>query len=211
MNNLKATKGWIELICGPMFAGKTEELLRKINRASYATLETIIFKPSLDSRNKNVIKSRSSQTKKAIEITHPFEIYDYLIHLKEKPRIIALDEIQFFDLEIIEVANNLANNGFIVMASGLDLDFRGTPFQVTAQMAALAEVITKLSAICTECGEPGTITQKFIDGKPASYNSDTILIGNIESYSVRCRKDHEVLNKPLSKKTLEMNQKKWKD
>ncbi|MGL5630287.1 MAG: thymidine kinase [Mycoplasmoidaceae bacterium] len=195
MTSFKTNRGWIELICGPMFAGKTEELLRKINRASYAKLETVIFKPVIDTRNKNLIKSRSLQSRKAIEINNSIEILKYIKELKSKPRIIAIDEIQFFDESIINIVNSLANEGFILFISGLDLDFKGEPFTITAKLAALAEYVNKLSAICTICGEPGTITQRLINGEPAEYNSKIILIGNTESYSVRCRKHHKVLGK----------------
>lgn len=201
MTSYKNNKGWIELICGPMFAGKTEELLRRINRASYADLETIIFKPSIDSRNHNVVKSRSSQQKAAVEIDIPFEIYNYISKQKNKPRIIAIDEVQFFNDQIIEVASTLANMGFVVLVSGLDLDFRGKPFNTTSKIASLAEYVTKLSAICTICGEPGTITQRYIDGKPANYDAPIILIGNTESYTVRCRKDHQVSDKKFNQES----------
>ncbi|MGL4768742.1 MAG: thymidine kinase [Mycoplasmoidaceae bacterium] len=195
MTSFKTNRGWIELICGPMFAGKTEELLRKINRASYAKLETVIFKPVIDTRNKNLIKSRSLQSRKAIEINDSIEILKYIKELKSKPRIIAIDEIQFFNESIINIVNSLANEGFILFISGLDLDFKGEPFTITAKLAALAEYVNKLSAICTICGEPGTITQRLINGEPAEYNSKIILIGNTESYSVRCRKHHKVSGK----------------
>jgi len=208
MINYKNNKGWIELICGPMFAGKTEELLRRINRASYADLKIMIFKPSIDIRNHNVVKSRSSQQKDAIEINDPFEIYKHINQQKNKPKIIAIDEVQFFDKSIVEIINTIANSGFIVIVSGLDLDFRGKPFHVTSKIASLSEYITKLSAICTICGEPGTITQRYIDGKPADTDAPTILIGNTESYTVRCREHHEIENKILneeSKKFIKIN------
>ena len=193
--------GWIELICGPMFAGKSEELLRKIKRLEYADVDCLLFKPKINTRNKSLIKSRNGKKMSAIEFEDPFEIYEVLSKNVNHPQVVAIDEIQFADPKIIEVVEVLAKKGIIIYAAGLDNDFRNNPFPITSSLASMAEHITKLSAICTECGAPGTCTQRIIDGEPASFNSPIFLIGNIESYTVRCRNHHEITDKKFSKKS----------
>lgn len=198
-NAFSREKGWIELICGPMFAGKSEELLRKLKRLEYAEVPYMVFKPKIDTRSKNFIKSRDGRQMNAIEISSPYEIFDYILQHVSHPQVIAIDEIQFCSEEIVEVCETLANAGIIVYASGLDKDFRNEPFKVTSKMLSYAEYVTKLVAVCVECGAPGTCTQRIIDGKPATYDSPIILVGNQESYSVRCRHHHKVPKKPICK------------
>ncbi|MDE7433610.1 MAG: thymidine kinase [Mycoplasmoidaceae bacterium] len=192
LNAFNRQKGWIEVICGPMFAGKSEELLRKMNRLKYAEVDYVIFKPVIDTRTKNTIKSRDGRELEAIQVKKSTDIIQHIKALKVKPQVIAIDEIQFFDKELPYVCEYLADNGFIIYAAGLDSDFRGEPFPNTANLLALAENVIKLTAICTECGAPATRTQKLIDGKPAPYDSPRIVVGNTETYTARCRHHHVV-------------------
>lgn len=196
LNAFNRQKGWIEVICGPMFAGKSEELLRKMNRLKYAEVDYLIFKPVIDTRTKNSVKSRDGRELKAINVKNSKDIIKHIKSLKDKPQVIAIDEIQFFDDELPQVCNYLADHGFIIYAAGLDSDFRGVPFKNTASLLATAENVIKLTAICTECGAPATRTQKLINGKPAPFDSPRIVVGNVETYTARCRHHHEVKGAP---------------
>lgn len=200
-------EGYLEVICGPMFAGKTEELLRILNRLKYAKVDYIIFKPILDSRSKNSIYSRNGQTEKAIEIKSASEILEYILKCDKKYQVVAIDEAQFFDQEIIDVCLTLANHDFHVIVSGLDKNFKGEPFGYIPQIMAYANKIRKLTAICTQCGCEAHYSQRLIDGIPASYNSDLILIGDSENYEARCLNHFSVLEKPVSKSCQEFNNK----
>lgn len=199
-NAFATPKGWIEVICGPMFAGKSEELLRRINRLKYADVDYLLFKPKIDTRTKKTAKSRDGREIPAIVIEKSTDIFDNLDKLDEKPHVIAIDEAQFLDEELADVCDHLANNGIIIFIAGLDNDFRGEPFTTMVKLLSIAEKVTKLTAICTECGAEATRTQRIIDGEPASYDSPLVLIGNNESYSARCRHHHIVKNKPSEKK-----------
>lgn len=190
LNAFVQQKGWIEVICGPMFAGKSEELLRKINRLKYAEVKSMIFKPLIDSRTKNEIKSRSGKYESAIIIKNPNDILKYVFNAKEKPQVVAIDEIQFFPNSLVDVCQKLANNGVIVYAAGLDTDFSGKPFPATANLLAVAEKVIKLTAICTVCGAPATKTQRLF--KKNKNDKKRIVIGDEESYTARCRHHHEV-------------------
>lgn len=187
-----------------MFAGKSEELIRKINRMSFADVKFLIFKPLIDSRVDG-IKSRDGRYMDAIKITTPYEIYDYVNN--EMPDVVAIDEAQFISNEIIEVVQTLADNGINVLIAGLDRDFRGEPFGPIPALLTIAEKITKLTAICTECGAEASRTQRLIDGKPANYNSPQILIGNSESYTARCRHHHRVPGRPIHNNTITFKKK----
>ena len=185
--------GWIEVICGSMFAGKTEELIRRITRIKYAKKDIIVFKPSIDDRyEKTEVVSHSQRKVKSIVVKDSAEIKEYINNLEKLPYAIAIDEAQFFDRGLIEVLEDLANKGTRVIAAGLDLDFRGEPFGIMPDILARAEYITKLQAICQVCGDPATRTQRLIDGKPANYNDPIILVSAKEKYEARCRHCHEV-------------------
>lgn len=199
LNAFNRQKGWIEVICGPMFAGKSEELLRKMNRLKYAEVDYVIFKPVIDTRTKDSVKSRDGRELKAVQVKKSSDIISHIKGLKNKPQVIAIDEIQFFDEQLPEVCDYLADNGFIIYAAGLDTDFRGIPFPNTANMMSIAESVIKLTAICTECGAPATRTQRLINGKPASFDSPTIVVGNTETYTARCRHHHYVKDGPKNK------------
>lgn len=203
-NALAYQSGWVEVICGPMFAGKSEELIRKINRMSFADVKFLIFKPLIDSRA-NGIRSRDGRYMDAIKIATPYEIYDYVNN--EMPDVVAIDEAQFISNEIIEVVQTLADNGVNVLIAGLDRDFRGDPFGPIPALLTIAEKITKLTAICTECGAEASRTQRLIDGKPANYDSPQILIGNSESYTARCRHHHRVPGRPIHNNTITFKKK----
>lgn len=202
--------GGIEVICGPMFAGKTEELLRRLNRMDYAKIDYIIFKPLVDTRSKSLIKSRNGKYKEAIEIKSPDEILSYLMKNNLKPKVIAIDEAQFFDESIVEVATVLANEGFHIIIVGLDKNFKGEAFGYIGELLIQADKITKLSAVCTVCGSEAMFSQRLINGKPANYDSPIILIGDQEEYQARCRCHFSIPNKPMnptSKKFMDMSKK----
>lgn len=204
-------KGWIELICGPMFAGKSEELLRRLKRLEYAEVNYQVFKPTIDTRSNKQIKSRDGRSSYAIEFNNPYEILDHVQKNIVLPQVVAIDEAQFCDESIIEVCEALADSGVIVYVAALDKNFKNEPFMVTAKMFCYAEHVTKLSAVCTKCGAPGTATLREINGLAAHYDSPIVQIGNHETYTVRCRHHHKVPGKPvdprieLFKKTYKKN------
>jgi thymidine kinase len=186
--------GYIEVVCGPMFAGKTEELIRRIKRLEYAKIPYVVFKPKIDDRyGDNVIKSHNKNEKAAINIEKANEIYT---HLKDREvEVIIVDEAQFFDSELPRVVDHLADQGYRVIVGGLDRDFRGEPFGPMPEILALAEVVTKLTAICQQSGKPATRTQRIINGKPAHFNDPIVLIDAKESYEPRSRNKHVVPGK----------------
>ncbi len=186
--------GFIEVVCGPMFAGKTEELIRRIKRLEYAKQNVLVFKPTIDNRyTKEEICSHNLSKKPSIIIDKGHEIIKYI---KDDTDAVVIDEVQFFDNEIIDVAEALADKGIRVIVGGLDRDFRGEPFGPMPELLARAEFVTKLTAICVKSGLPATRTQRIINGKPANYNDPTILVGANESYEPRSRHYHEVPGKP---------------
>lgn len=183
-------KGWIEVITGPMFAGKSEELIRRIKRLEYAHKKTLVFKPKIDNRySENEIVSHSKIKTRSINIETAQDILKYVDRDTEA---VVIDEVQFLDHEIVHVVEDLANRGIRVIVAGLDRDFRGEPFQNMPELLALAEDVTKLTAICMRCGAPATRTQRSVNGEPASYDDPIIIVGASESYEPRCRHCHEV-------------------
>lgn len=190
-------EGWIEVISGCMFAGKTEELIRRIKVLEYAKKKIVVFKPKIDQRySEQDVVSHAGSSVKSVVIEKAHEIYDYV---KEDTEVIAIDEVQFFDEEIIEVCSYFADQGKRVMVAGLDMDFRGEPFGVMPTLFTLAEFVTKLTAVCCKCGAPATRTQRLINGEPASNDDPIILVGASESYEARCRHCHEVKGKVYAK------------
>lgn len=186
--------GWIEVICGSMFSGKSEELIRRIRRASYAKLKTQVFKPAIDDRyHETAVVSHNGTTEQARPIRSAEEL---LSSIEKDTDIVAIDEVQFFDDSIISAAEQLADGGKVVIVAGLDTDFRGEPFGPMPKLMAISESVTKLHAICSNCGAEANRTQRLIDGKPASYHDPVILVGASESYEARCRHHHEVPDKP---------------
>jgi thymidine kinase len=186
--------GFVEVISGCMFAGKTEELIRRINVLSFGKQNILVFKPAIDNRYSiEKIVSHGGSSVDSIVVKDSKEI---LNHVKEDTDVIAIDEVQFFDEDIIKVTEYLAKLGKRVMVAGLDTDFRGEPFGVMPKLITTAEFVTKLTAMCTKCGAPATRTQRLVDKKPASYYDPIILVGASESYEARCRHCHEVVDKP---------------
>lgn len=186
-NRVGGPSGWIEVICGSMFSGKTEELLRRVRRAQIAKQKVQVFKPSLDirysadhvqSHNSNRLPSRSLDQAK-----------DILLSMEDHTRVVGIDEAQFFDEGIIEVTQKLADRGLQVILAGLDMDFRGMPFGPMPKLLAIAEDVTKLSAVCVVCGNPASRTQRL--GGPAGTESNRILVGAKDFYEARCRICHE--------------------
>ena len=189
-------KGWIEVISGCMFAGKTEELIRRVRTLQYAKQNILVVKPSIDNRYSNTeIASHSGYRVKSVNVNSAAEILHYV---NDSIDVVAIDEVQFFDHDIIDVCEYLADKGIRVMCAGLDRDFRAEPFGVMPELMTRAEFITKLSAICVKCGAPATRTQRLVDGKPASYDDPIVLVGASEAYEARCRHCHEVLHKPYN-------------
>ncbi|MBO3652158.1 MULTISPECIES: thymidine kinase [Bacillus] len=185
--------GWLELICGSMFSGKSEELIRRVKRATYAKQEVKVFKPAIDNRySEEAVVSHNGTSMTSHVISSSAEIWD---HISESTDVIAVDEVQFFGESIIGDLSSLADKGYRVIAAGLDMDFRGEPFGVVPNLMAVAESVTKLQAVCSVCGSPASRTQRLIDGKPASYDDPVILVGASESYEARCRHHHKVPKK----------------
>nr|WP_219914440.1 thymidine kinase [Thalassobacillus sp. CUG 92003] len=190
--------GWIEMICGSMFSGKSEELIRRVRRATYGNLSVRVYKPVIDNRYKeDSIVSHNGTSVLARPVEHSLDILE---HVDDSIDIVGIDEIQFFDETIIDVAETLADRGIRVITAGLDTDFRGEPFGAVPNLMALSESVTKLNAICPVCGSPASRTQRLIDGEPASYDDPVILVGASESYEPRCRHHHEVPNRPRQAK-----------
>lgn len=182
--------GWVEIICGSMFSGKSEELIRRVKRAQFAKQKIAVFKPKIDNRySEHSVVSHNGASFIAKPISHSIEI---MHHVEPEIDVIAIDEVQFFDEGIVRVIQQLADSGYRVIAAGLDQDFRGEPFGQMPALMAIAEQITKLQAVCTVCGSPASRTQRLIDGKPASYYDPIILVGASEAYEPRCRHHHEV-------------------
>lgn len=188
-------EGWIEVICGCMFAGKTEELIRRINVLSYARKNILVFKPKIDDRYSTTeIASHAGSKVPCIVISEAKEI---LNHVNYDTDVVAIDEVQFFDDDVVDICEYLADSGLRVMVAGLDKDFRGEPFGVLPDLLTRAEFVTKLTAVCAKCGAPATRTQRIINGKPASFNDPIVLVGAKEAYEPRCRHCHEIVEKPI--------------
>ena len=185
--------GWLEVISGCMFAGKTEELIRRINVLSYAKMNIIVFKPKIDNRySYTEIVSHSGAKVPCLVVDRAQEI---LKKVNIDTEVVAIDEVQFFDEDIVDVCEYLADKGIRVIVAGLDKDFRGEPFGIMPELLTRAEFITKLTAVCTKCGAPATRTQRLVNGKPASFNDSIVLVGAVEHYEPRCRHCHEVVDK----------------
>jgi len=185
------THGWVHVIAGCMFCGKTDEMLRLLRRFSIAGREVVLVKPRLDTRTDEVtVVSRSGAEHRAVTVDHSAEI-EAAVGAAD---IVAIEEGQFFDDGLPEVVERLAELGKQVVVTGLDRDFRGIPFGAMPRLLALADQVTKLTAICMVCGEPATRTQRLINGEPAGADSPLIVIGGMgdETYEARCRLHHVV-------------------
>jgi len=181
--------GYIEVISGCMFAGKTEELIRRIKVLEFAKKNILVFKPAIDNRySETKVVSHGGSSVESIIINDPKQILDYV---KDDTDVVAV-----FSEDIVAVCDLLAKQGKRVMVAGLDTDFRGEPFGVMPKLITTAEFVTKLTAVCMTCGAPATRTQRLVNGEPASYFDPIILVGAAESYEARCRHCHVVKNKP---------------
>lgn len=184
-------RGWVEMICGSMFSGKSEALIKEVERAQFAKKNVIVFKPAIDNRyGMYQVSSHSGRTVEAVSISNVDTILEKAIKDYD---IVAIDEVQFFSNDLVRVITQLADAGVRVILAGLDQDFRGQPFGCVPELMAISEKVTKLHAICTQCGQLASRTQRLIDGHPAHYEDPIILIGATESYEARCRHCHEVL------------------
>lgn len=188
--------GSLTAICGPMFSGKTAELIRRLRRAQIAGLEIQVFKHSLDTTRyaETAIVSHDGAEWQAIPVANATSIFN---HLKPKTQAVAIDEAQFFGDEIVAVCAEMVEQGLRVIVAGLAMDFRGESFGPMPQLMARADAdLVKLTAICSICGGDASYTQRILNGRPASYDSDLILVGGQEAYEARCRRHHVVPGKP---------------
>jgi thymidine kinase len=186
-----ARGGWIEVIAGVMFSGKSEELIRRVRRAMIARKKVQVFKSHLDERYQGLyaVSSHDGRSVEAVPIDSSMQIAQQLNSLAD---VIAIDEAQFLDVGIVPLVRSFATRGLRVIIAGTDTDFRGEPFGAMPQLMADAELVDKLHAICVVCGGPASRNQRIIDGRPANYDSPTIMVGGRESYEARCRHCHQV-------------------
>ena len=184
--NHKEQLGWIEVICGSMFSGKTEELLRRLKRARFANQKVMIFKPQTDVRysDKKVVSHDANEI-----VSNPVEKAQDILNQVEGVDVVAIDEAQFFDAEIIEVCNQLANNGLRVIVAGLDMDFKGNPFGPMPHLMAVGEFVTKVHAICTKTGNLAHYSHRTAE------NDELVLLGERNEYEPLSRAAYFKLNK----------------
>jgi len=184
--------GWLEVICGPMFSGKSEELIRRLRRAEIAGQRALIVKPRIDDRyDIGHVVSHAGAKMRAVAVHKPEDIPG----LADGYDVIGIDEVQFFPEEIVLVIDILVERATRVVASGLDQDFRGLPFGSMPELLCRAEFVDKLQAVCHSCGGPATMTQRLVSGRPAPADGATIVVGALDSYEARCRDCH-VLSQP---------------
>jgi len=187
---MKHHTGSVEVIVGSMFSGKTDELIRRLRRAIIARQKVQVFKPAIDVRYaESKVTSHAGNDYAALPIQNSAEI---LASLNADTTVVAIDEAQFFDSELIPIVRQLADRGLRVIVAGLDTDFRGEPFGPVPALMAQAEEVDKLHAICMVCGEEASRTQRLVNGKPARYDDPIVVIGASEFYEARCRQHHEV-------------------
>ena len=180
--------GWLEVICGPMFSGKSEEMIRRLRRAEIAGQRVVIFKPRIDDRYDvdDVVSHAGVRMRGA-----PVGSVGELVARAVGHDVVGIDEVQFFETGVVGAALSLADAGVRVVAAGLDQDFRRLPFGPMPELLAHAELVDKLQAVCHRCGGPATTTQRLVGGRPALYSGDTIVVGAAEQYEARCRDCHE--------------------
>ena len=188
---MKHSTGRIEVVCGSMFSGKTEELIRLVRRAIIARQKVQVVKPQIDTRYH--IQKVTSHNGLVVDAQPVADTAEIRRVLKPDTTVLAIDEVQFFDLDIVALCEELAEQGIRVICAGLDMDFRGEPFGSMPALLARAEYVYKLQAICVQCGESASRTQRLINGQPAAYDDPIVLIGADEVYEARCRHCHEVL------------------
>ncbi len=187
---MRHTHGSIEVVCGSMFSGKTDELIRRLVRATIAKQKVQVFKPAIDVRYAvEKVTSHAGSNFDAIPVEKSSEILD---KMDKDTTVIGIDEAQFFDSEIVNVAQKLAERGVRVLIAGLDMDFRGEPFGPMPILMSMAERVDKLHAICMVCGDEASRTQRLVNGRPARYDDPVVIVGASELYEARCRVHHEV-------------------
>lgn len=200
-DGFQTSGGWIEVIAGVMFSGKSEELMRRVRRSTIARKRVQVFKSHLDARYGGVLRvsSHDGRMLDAIPVDTSAQIAQ---RIDPAAQVIAVDEAQFLDDGIVPLATSLAERGRRVVLAGTDTDFRGEPFGPMARLLAVAEVVDKLHAICVLCGAPASRNQRLIDGRPAPYDSPTIMVGGSDTYEARCRACHQVPRKDERQTTL---------
>ena len=180
--------GWLEVICGPMFSGKSEEMIRRLRRAEIAGQQVGIFKPRIDDRfDVTDVVSHAGVRMRAVSVSSTAE----LVSRAQGYEVVGVDEVQFFDGAIVRAVLELADRGLRVVAAGLDQDFRRLPFGPMPELLTRAEFVDKLQAVCHRCGGPATTTQRLVDGRPAPYSGETVVVGAAEQYEARCRGCHD--------------------
>ncbi len=180
--------GWLEVICGPMFSGKSEEMIRRLRRAEIAGQRVVIFKPLIDDRyDATDVVSHAGARMQAVAIASVSELAERAAGID----VVGVDEAQFLGDGIVSCALDLADRGTRVIVAGLDQDFRRLPFGPMPELLAHAEFVDKLQAVCHRCGGPATTTQRLVDGSPAPYSGETVVVGAAEQYEARCRGCHE--------------------
>ncbi|MBT3903669.1 thymidine kinase [bacterium] len=189
------TKGTLEVICGSMFSGKSEELIRRVKRASIAQQSTRTFKHHFDNRSSNdQVNSHDGSSIEAIAVDNSESMMKYINNSVE---VVGIDEIQFFPKDIIPAVWDLVQSGKRVIAVGLDLDFRGLPFGIMPTLLALADHVTKLKAVCVKCTKDAHFSQRLVNGKPAKASDPVIVIGAQECYEARCRDCFSIDHGPI--------------
>ena len=187
---MRHTHGSIEVVCGSMFSGKTDELIRRLIRATIAKQKVQVFKPAIDIRY--AVEKVTSHAGSDYDATPIEKSMEVLSKVDTDTTVVGIDEAQFFDGEIVNVAEQLASRGVRVIAAGLDTDFRGEPFGPMPLLMSRAEHVDKLHAICMVCGGEASRTQRLVNGKPAKYDEPVVIVGAAELYEARCRIHHEV-------------------
>jgi len=187
---MKHDVGSVEVICGSMFCGKTEELIRRLRRARIAKQNVQVFKPVIDNRYNH--KKVTSHSGLDVDAQPVESSEDILAQMDTSTTVVGIDEVQFFDDGIVDVVEDLAEQGVRVIVTGLDMDFRGEPFGCMPDLMARAEKVEKLQAICMVCGESASRTQRLVNGEPAHYEEPIVVVGAQEMYEARCRRHHQV-------------------
>ncbi|NMA12824.1 MAG: thymidine kinase [Chloroflexi bacterium] len=183
----------IEVICGSMFCGKTEELIRRLRRAIIAREKVVVFKPIID--NRYVVERVHSHAGIEIDAIPIHDINDVYKHIDKDTAVVGIDEAQFFGEDIVKIVVDLSDHGIRVILAGLDMDFRAEPFGMMPILMAKAEKVDKLTAICMVCGQPATRTQRIVNGEPANYHEPIVIVGASEMYEARCKLHHVVPGK----------------
>lgn len=187
---MKHHTGSIEVITGSMFSGKTDEMIRRLRRATIARQKVQVFKPVIDNRYQ--VEKVTSHAGTAFDAIPIHNVEDLYSHLGKDTTVVGIDEAQFFEGNVVSIVQQLAERDLRVIVAGLDTDFRGEPFGCMPDLMSVAERVDKLQAICMVCGEPAARTQRLVNGKPARYDDPIIIVGASEMYEARCRKHHEV-------------------